>query len=91
MEDLIKKIFFAGVGSLSLTYDKSKELINELIERGKITVDQGREVNEELKRIVRDEGKIEKESLIDQLNLVSQEDLEDILARLDRIEKRNED
>jgi len=90
MDELLKKIFFAGVGSLAITYDKSKELVNELIERGKITVDQGRELNEELKKFLGEEKEIEKDKLLDELNLATKDDLKDILERLDRIEKEND-
>lgn len=90
MEDLLKKIFFAGVGSLAITYDKSKELVNELIEKGKITVDQGRELNEELKKFVDEEKDLEKDKLLDSLNLATKEDIESILERLDRIEAKDD-
>lgn len=91
MEELIKKIFFAGVGSLAITYDKSKEIVNELIEKGKITVEQGRELNEELKRVVKEEGQSEKDKIFEDLNLATKEDIQNILDRLDKIEARDED
>ena len=45
MEDLLKKVFFAGVGSLALTYEKTNDLVKELVEKGKITVDQGKQLD----------------------------------------------
>lgn len=90
MEELLKKIFFAGVGTLALTYDKSKELVDDLIKKGKITVEQGKEINEELKRTVRKEGEVEKDKILDELNLATKDDIKEILARLDKIEDKNE-
>ena len=48
--DGFKNIFLAGIGALAYTGEKSKEIIDQLVEKGEITLDQGRELNEELKR-----------------------------------------
>ena len=48
--DGLKNIFVAGVGALAYTGEKGKELIDTLIEKGEITLEQGRELNEELQR-----------------------------------------
>lgn len=48
--DGFKNIFLAGVGVLAYTGEKSKEIIDQLVEKGEITLDQGRELNEELQR-----------------------------------------
>lgn len=45
----IKKIFLVGVGALATTGEKSKELIDELVKKGELTVEQGKVINEELK------------------------------------------
>lgn len=44
-----KDIFLAGVGALALGAEKSKDLIDQLISKGELTVEQGKELNEELK------------------------------------------
>lgn len=44
-----KDIFLAGVGALAIGAEKSKELVDQLISKGEITVDQGKALNEELK------------------------------------------
>lgn len=90
MEDLIKKIFFAGVGSLSLTYEKATDIVNNMIERGKITVEQGKELNEELKKTVQQEDDFKKENIIEELNLATKDDIKKILDRLNQIEEKNE-
>ena len=48
--DGFKNIFLAGIGALAYTGEKGKEIIDQLVEKGEITMDQGRELNEELKR-----------------------------------------
>jgi polyhydroxyalkanoate synthesis regulator phasin len=47
-----KRIFLAGVGAVALTAEKSRELVNELVAKGEMTVEQGKVINEELKRDV---------------------------------------
>ena len=48
-EDL-KKIMLAGIGAVAITSEKSAELIDDLVKKGQVTVEQGKELNEELKR-----------------------------------------
>lgn len=48
--DGFKNIFLAGIGALAYTGEKGKEIIDNLVEKGEITLDQGRELNEELQR-----------------------------------------
>lgn len=45
-----KKAMLAGVGAVASTYEKANGLVNEMVERGKITVEEGKELSEELKR-----------------------------------------
>jgi polyhydroxyalkanoate synthesis regulator phasin len=52
-EDL-KKIFLFGVGAVAITAEKSKILIDELVEKGEITVEQGKILNEELKHNIKE-------------------------------------
>lgn len=47
--DGFKDIFMAGVGAMAITGEKTKELIDQLIEKGELTVDQGKQINSELK------------------------------------------
>jgi polyhydroxyalkanoate synthesis regulator phasin len=98
MEDLLKKVFLAGVGSLALTYEKTNDLVKELVEKGKITVDQGKQLNEELKRVVEDNksntqditnAKANIKDYIDSLNLATKEDIDSLNKRIDELEKNN--
>lgn len=46
----LKKIFLAGIGAMATTYDKANEIIGEMVQKGRLTVDEGKELSEELKR-----------------------------------------
>ncbi|MCD8395716.1 MAG: hypothetical protein LUD12_00775 [Lachnospiraceae bacterium] len=47
--DSVKKILLAGIGAAAITAEKSKELLDQLAEKGALTVEQGKALNEELK------------------------------------------
>lgn len=46
----LKKVFLAGVGAVALTAEKSKQIADQLVAKGELTVEQGKVLNEELKR-----------------------------------------
>lgn len=48
----LKKVFLAGVGAVSMTAETAAKLTEELIEKGEMTVEQGKAINEELKQAV---------------------------------------
>ncbi len=48
--DGFKNIFLAGIGAMAYTGEKGKEIIDQLVEKGELTLDQGRELNDELRR-----------------------------------------
>lgn len=52
--DEIKKMVFASVGAMAITIEKSGEIIEQLVKKGEITVEQGKILNEELKHSVKE-------------------------------------
>lgn len=50
--DGFKDIFLAGIGVMAITAEKSKELVDQFIAKGEMTVDQGKQINTELKHKV---------------------------------------
>lgn len=44
----LRKIFLAGVGALAATAEKGQEIVNNLVARGELTVEQGKKLNSEL-------------------------------------------
>lgn len=49
LTDGIKTLLLAGLGAAALTADKSRELLEDLVQRGELTVEQGKALNQELK------------------------------------------
>lgn len=54
-EDL-KKLLLAGIGAAAITLEKSKEMVDILVQKGELTVEQGRVLNEELRRKIREKA-----------------------------------
>lgn len=54
LTDGIKKLLLAGVGAVATTADKSQEIFNDLVKKGELTVDQGKQLNQELKHTVKE-------------------------------------
>ena len=50
-EDL-KKVLLAGIGAVAVTAEKSKEVVEDVVKKGELTVEQGKVLNEELKHNV---------------------------------------
>lgn len=49
----IKKILLAGIGVVATTAEKSKEILDDMVEKGELTVEQGKALNEELKHNIK--------------------------------------
>ncbi len=94
-EDL-KKIFLFGVGAVAITAEKSKLLIDELVEKGDLTVQQGKILNEELKHniketirdtvtvnVVKSETAPTAEAVVDSLEKMTPEELQQIKDKLE--------
>lgn len=47
--DGIKKILLAGIGAVAITGEKSQKVIDDLVKKGELTVEQGKALNKELK------------------------------------------
>lgn len=70
-----QNIFLAGVGALSIGGEKAKEVIDELVERGQVTVEQGRKLNEELKhKAAADASKMREDAVRAYIQSLSPED-----------------
>lgn len=51
--DGLKKLLLAGVGTVAVTAEKSKEILDELVKKGELTVEQGKVLNQELKHNIK--------------------------------------
>ena len=55
MNDL-KKVLLAGIGLTAMTVDKADSLVKELVAKGRLTVEEGKELEQELKRQSKEEA-----------------------------------
>ena len=49
----VKKLLLAGIGAVAVTAEKSRDLLDEMVEKGELTVEQGKVLNEELKHNIK--------------------------------------
>lgn len=92
----VKKIFLAGVGAVASTGEAAKNLIDNLVEKGEITVEQGKVLNEELKHNAKE--KFSKHVTVNVVNeykdvfsaveKMSKEELESLKAKLAEAEAK---
>jgi polyhydroxyalkanoate synthesis regulator phasin len=97
VEISLKNLLLAGIGTVSYSYEKGEEIVKDLIERGEITVNQGKQLNEELKRQksgdknhAKSDGiTVEqlKEMLAD-LNLATKDDIQELEKRIKILEEK---
>ena len=52
--DGLKKLLLAGVGTVAVTAERSREVLDELVKKGELTVEQGKVLNQELKHNIKD-------------------------------------
>lgn len=52
-KSILEKILLAGIGSMATSAEKAKEILNDLIEKGSLTVEQGKVMNEELQHDIK--------------------------------------
>lgn len=50
--DGLRKVLLAGIGALATGYEKSSAIVDDLVKKGELTVEQGKSLNTELKRKV---------------------------------------
>ncbi|MFR1519232.1 MAG: aspartyl beta-hydroxylase [Clostridia bacterium] len=82
--ECMKKVFLAGVGAAATAVESASDIVNKLVEKGEITFEQGKVLNEELKRDAKQKAK---KHLFDALEKLSPEDREELKNKLDEIEK----
>ncbi|MCR5666046.1 MAG: hypothetical protein K6G01_04395 [Eubacterium sp.] len=88
----VRKFFLAGVGAVAVTAEKSQEIINDLVEKGELTVEQGKSMNEELKHKVTSRVKPTPEERADHIvDRLSEEDLEALKAKLAQMDEEEEE
>lgn len=84
--DELKKVLLAGIGLTSMTYDKASEFVKELIAKGRLTVDEGKQLQSELKRKAKEQTA---ESQVEQIDNIyaTKQDIERLEDKLDQLFK----
>ncbi len=81
--DAAKKFFLAGVGAVSVTAEKSKDLVDDLIKQGEISVKQGAVLNKELtKKATEAVNETAKKAIKAHLKSLSPEDRKQFVANI---------
>ena len=89
IRDGFKDIFLAGVGALAYGGERANELVNNLIEKGELTVEQGKELNTELKHKANDAfGQMRDEALAAQLQAMTPEQRADCVAKVNELSNK---
>ena len=101
----LRRFFLAGIGAMATTAEKSKEIVDAFVRKGELTVEQGRIINEELKRDVKKTvsqaedtvkrhveiaAPLVRKSLLEQLEQMSPEELELLRSKLAEMEKKDD-
>lgn len=86
--DELKKVLLAGIGLTAMTYDKAKKFVKEMIDKGRLTLDEGKELQAELKRKSQAEaqellGQIKEKS--QSLQYATKDDLQRLEGKLDAL------
>ena len=91
--DGIKKLLLAGIGAAALTAEKSQELLDEMVKKGELTVEQGKELNKELRHNISKTMKDRKEpeGFADKIAATSREELDALKEAIAKAEAEDED
>ena len=90
LSESMKKILLAGIGAAATTADKSKEILDDLVKRGELTVEQGKALNEELKHNVKKTVKNEQTEAADLLKGMTPEQIAALKEQLARMEEEED-
>ncbi len=90
VKEELKEIILMGIGAMSLTNEKAKELKKELLEKGTEIYNNGKILNEELKHNIEskieeskeNKNKLTKEEIKKQINSMSKKEKEELLNQL---------
>ncbi|KAA0888861.1 phasin family protein [Oryzomonas rubra] len=96
MLDLLEKTVMTAIGAAAITQKKAEELVNEMKEKYKVSEDEGRSfvdrvqgIAQESKDKIREMAETEVRKVVDKLGLVSRDEYERLVARVQELEARN--
>ena len=94
MQELIKSIFYLGAGAAFATKDKIDEIKNDLVEKGKMTQEEGKQfVDDLMKKSENARDNMEKKvrevvtEQMDKMNIATKDDLADLQNQVQELRK----
>lgn len=95
----VKKLLLAGIGTVAVTAEKSIDLLEEMVKKGELTVEQGKALNEELKHDIKEKVKksaapsepaSDEEDFDEFLGKMSPEQIEKLKEKLSKMENKED-
>ncbi len=93
MKDMVKNVLYAGIGAAFLTRDKIEELKTELVDKGKLSREEGKQfVDDLIQKSQRAKDELELwinkrvEEKIDQLDLATKDDIADLRRKIEELQ-----
>lgn len=86
MDLSVRSILLAAVGSMATTYERAAAFIDEMVKKGELTVNEGREINQELRKRIRASASAPG-SPSDGAGAVTRAEIDEIKERLSRLEQ----
>ena len=93
MKELLKNVVYAGIGAAFLTRDKIEEIRGELVTKGKMTQDEGKQFVDELiskSESAKDQLELwlarQVEDRVKQLNLATADDVADLRRKVEELQ-----
>lgn len=93
--DEMKKIVLAGIGAVASTVELSQQMVEKLVKKGELTVEQGKVLNEELTRNVKDsfsktanmgQSSQSKATIFDEVENLTDDERTELLKKLTEME-----
>lgn len=95
--DEMKKVFLAGVGAVASTVEAGQQVIDKLVEKGELTIQQGKVLNEELKHNLENDKEnlkkgVAKEgiNILDNIEKLSKDEIKKLKEKLMELESQSE-
>lgn len=93
MTDVFKRIFLTGLGAVAVTAEKAGEMIDELVKKGELTFEQGKEIAKEYMekfgtQMQEFDKKVESavSNVLSGMNIATKDDLKKLQDKLDQLE-----
>lgn len=93
MTDVFKRIFLTGLGAVAVTAEKAGEMIDELVKKGELTFEQGKEIAKEYRekfgtQMQEFDNKVESavSNVLSSMNIATKDDLKKLQDKLDQLE-----